>query len=170
MRQGTLSLLIPLGIPLFSSLKRNLENGVFCKISEPSIKLWSPWEPYSLVSLHLLPFLPIILDTQTTDILTATHRALNISNPTLAQDCWLCLSQGTPMPLAVPTNISALNITEQNCTLSIPFRVQPMLFYSSPCIYKKLQNNSFDISVGFASFTNCSHTLNYSTSLCPGPG
>ena len=110
------------------------------------------------------------LDTQTTDILTATHRALNISNPTLAQDCWLCLSQGTPMPLAVPTNISALNITEQNCTLSIPFRVQPMLFYSSPCIYKKLQNNSFDISVGFASFTNCSHTLNYSTSLCPGPG
>lgn len=110
------------------------------------------------------------LDTQTTDILTATHQALNISNPKLAQDCWLCLNQGTPMPLAIPADISTLDYTIQNCTLSLPFRAQPMLFHSSPCIYKDPQNNTFDIPVGIASFINCSSTLNSTTSLCPGSG
>ncbi|XP_036894588.1 syncytin-2-like [Sturnira hondurensis] len=110
------------------------------------------------------------LDTQTMDILTATHQALNTSNPTLAEDCWLCLSQGTPMPLAFPANISILNEATLNCTLNQPFRVQPVLFLSSTCIYKDSQNNTFDIPVGFASFVNCSHTVDYNTSLCPGPG
>nr|AJR27937.1 truncated env [Desmodus rotundus endogenous retrovirus] len=110
------------------------------------------------------------IDEQTLEILTTTHQAINDSNPILANHCWLCMKQSFSTPLAIPSNISSFNNSNTYCTLNVPFRVQPMLFYSSPCIYKRPQNNSFDISVGFASFTNCSHTLNYSTSLCPGPG
>lgn len=32
------------------------------------------------------------LDNQTISILDVTHMALNISNPALSQDCWLCMT------------------------------------------------------------------------------
>nr|XP_020818692.1 syncytin-1-like [Phascolarctos cinereus] len=41
------------------------------------------------------------LDVQTSEILEATLKALNYSNPDLAADCWLCMALGTPMPIAL---------------------------------------------------------------------
>lgn len=110
------------------------------------------------------------IDAQMLDILSATHQALNISNPSLAQNCWLCLNQGTSMPLAFPVNISSFNASQNNCTPSLPFRVQPMPSQVYPCFFKGAQNNSFDIPVGVANFVNCSSSSNHSEALCPGPG
>nr|KAF6444249.1 hypothetical protein HJG59_008553 [Molossus molossus] len=113
------------------------------------------------------------LDTQTTDILEATHRALNVSNPNLAEDCWLCMALGTPMPLAIPANSTPraiVDIAKLNCSTSLPFRVQPINFRNPPCFQGNFQNNSFDVDVGFVTFTNCSQVINHSYPLCPGRG
>lgn len=76
------------------------------------------------------------LNTQTMDIIDVTHMALNISNPALSQDCWLCMTLGTPMPFAIPVN-SSLEPTYSsngfNCTASLPFRVQHIGFNFSLC-------------------------------------
>ncbi|XP_036134460.1 syncytin-2-like [Molossus molossus] len=113
------------------------------------------------------------LDTQTTDILEATHRALNVSSPNLAEDCCLCMALGTPMPLAIPANSTPraiVDLTELNCSTSLPFRVQPIDFRNPPCFQGNFQNNSFDVDVGFVTFTNCSQVINHSYPLCPGRG
>lgn len=60
------------------------------------------------------------LDPQTMDIIKATFALLNASNPTLAQDCWLCLPQGQPRPIAIPTTLS-LDSTD-DCH---PFKLTP---------------------------------------------
>ena len=49
--------------------------------------------------LEYNPLLKIVpkgvdLDPQTMDIIEATHKVLNSTNPTLAEDCWLCLGLG----------------------------------------------------------------------------
>ncbi|XP_036167464.1 syncytin-1-like [Myotis myotis] len=111
----------------------------------------------------------INLDTQTFDTLEATLKALNTTNPSLAEDCWLCMTLGTPMPLVIPDNNS--NITSyHNCSLSIPFRTLPVAFNLSSCIQKTPQNNSYDLNVGFASFVNCSSIQNHNSAICPAPG
>ncbi|XP_036130979.1 syncytin-1-like [Molossus molossus] len=108
-------------------------------------------------------------DVQTNRILAATHRALNLSNPKLAEDCWLCMTLGTPMPLAIPP-INSSVVEGGNCPISPPFRVQPVGFNTSACFQRLPINNSFDLDVGFITFTNCSSLTNYSQSLCPAPG
>ena len=50
----------------------------------------------------------VSLDPQTQDLLRVTHKALNLSNPNLAEDCWLCLAQGTQRPLALPANLTVI--------------------------------------------------------------
>jgi hypothetical protein len=42
------------------------------------------------------------LDPNTLDILGSTFSLLNTSNPTLAKDCWLCMTTGAVMPMAIP--------------------------------------------------------------------
>nr|XP_036879144.1 syncytin-2-like [Manis javanica]XP_036879145.1 syncytin-2-like [Manis javanica]XP_036879146.1 syncytin-2-like [Manis javanica]XP_036879147.1 syncytin-2-like [Manis javanica] len=79
------------------------------------------------------------------------------------------MTLGTPMPLAIPTNATN-TLPEQSCTLNSPFRVQPVGFNTSLCIQKQPQNNSDDVNVGFASFTDCSQVSNYTSSLCPAIG
>ena len=49
--------------------------------------------------LEYNPLLKIVpkgvdLDPQTMDIIEATHKVLNSTKPTLAEDCWLCLGSG----------------------------------------------------------------------------
>ena len=55
--------------------------------------------------LEYNPLLKIVpkevdLDPQTMDIIEATHKVLNSTNPTLTEDCWLCLGLGVTWPLA----------------------------------------------------------------------
>ncbi|XP_038598669.1 syncytin-1-like [Tachyglossus aculeatus] len=111
------------------------------------------------------------LDVHTSEILAATLRALNHTNPDLAASCWLCMTLGTPMPLALVSENASLS---ENCTLSPPFRVQPVSLDSlpPPCTQAPFQNSSFDIDVGRAPFVNCSVTVNLSSSAmrCPRPG
>ena len=49
--------------------------------------------------LEYNPLLKIVpkgvdLDPQTMDIIEATHKVLNSTNPMLPEDCWLCLGLG----------------------------------------------------------------------------
>lgn len=78
------------------------------------------------------------LDNQTISILDVTHMALNISNPALSQDCWLCMTLSTPMPLAIPVNSSlepTYSSNSYNCSSSLPFRVQHIGFNFSLCLH-----------------------------------
>lgn len=118
----------------------------------------------------------INLDTQTAILLENAHQLLNQTNPTLAADCWLCMPWGTPMPLAILTaNISSVSSnvsSSDNCSLSLPFKVQPLSNENLTCLYQSYQNNSHDIDVGNITFANC--TTNYNTSdhcfLCSNKG
>jgi hypothetical protein len=106
------------------------------------------------------------LDPNTLDILETTFSLLNTSNPSLANDCWLCMTMGAIMPINSTINGS------DNCQPGFPFKVQPM---NTPtvCLLGMMQNNSYDIDVGFSSFGNCSTVLNYSSptpALCPPNG
>lgn len=81
------------------------------------------------------------IDSYTSEILTATHNALNTTNSHLAEDCWLCMALGTYWPLAVPVfNDTSMpidgSLQDNNCMLSIPFKVQPTGFNYSLCFYK----------------------------------
>ncbi|XP_066213948.1 syncytin-1-like [Saccopteryx leptura] len=129
---------------------------------------------YPQINYHplVLPKGPSIdLDPQTSDILSATFQALNMTNPELAADCWLCMTLGTPMPIALPVTFNESALTpHSSCTANIPFRVQPLEFSNVTCLQGPARNNSFDLEVGFTNFANCSRTINFSTSLCPGKG
>lgn len=109
------------------------------------------------------------LNTKTNKILEAMHRALNVSNPGLAEDCWLCMTLRTPMPLAIPP-VNTAAIEEGNCTVSPPFRVQPIGFNMSACFQRPPLNDSSDLDIGFITFANCSSLVNHSRPLCPAPG
>lgn len=112
----------------------------------------------------------IDLDTQANNILESTFLALNHSNPSLAQDCWLCMTMGTPIPTAIPSNIT-INTQISNCSrLSLPLRVQPVGFNTSTCYQGRFQNNTFDLDLGSITFTNCSNTIIVNDTLCSGPG
>ncbi|XP_062961872.1 syncytin-1-like [Cynocephalus volans] len=130
---------------------------------------------YPLLNYHPLA-LPkprdITLDPHTQDILSATHSLLNSTNPSLAQDCWLCLTVGMPLPTAIPMfNASYIPFNETaNCSLSFPFRVQPSGFNLSDCLQGLSQNNSYDVDVGFVTFSHCHTITNISTPICPSPG
>ncbi|XP_004845702.1 syncytin-2-like [Heterocephalus glaber] len=79
------------------------------------------------------------------------------------------MTLGVPMPIALPvTNSSAA--LGNNCSLSLPFRVQPVQFNTSQCYQGLAQNNSYDIDVGFQTFSTCSLVTNHSAALCPAPG
>lgn len=113
------------------------------------------------------------LDPQTENILLATFKALNASNPTLAEDCWLGMSLDTSLPLAVPVSATPHAITQYNninCSLSAPFKVQLVTPYTTPCLHASPQNNTFDINVGFVYPATCNNITNYSLPLCPPQG
>lgn len=97
----------------------------------------------------------VTLDSQTLSILEATHRALNVSNPDLAQDCWLCMSLGTSFPLAVPVQNSSFVLQDtSNCSLSRPFPVQMSTPFNATCISSEF-NDTLAIQVGFGQGPLC---------------
>lgn len=113
----------------------------------------------------------IDIDPQTFDIIEATHSALNISNPQLAQDCWLCLAFGNSWPLALPSYFNGtFQSSTKNCSFIAPFKVQPVALNVTVCVYKHYQNNTFDIDVGHLSFTFCESIINVSSMLCSPSG
>lgn len=113
----------------------------------------------------------INLDHQTTEILIATHAALNISNPSLASDCWLCLALGASWPLVIPLlNDSTVLPSQDSCSYSRPFKVLPNSFNVSTCLFSPFKNNSFDVDLGLAMFTSCNKFINSSASGCLGKG
>ncbi|XP_023579322.1 syncytin-1-like [Octodon degus] len=113
------------------------------------------------------------LDTQTADILAATHRALNSTNPDMAKDCWLCMTMDTPMPLAIPSNSTPQALTDpanSSCSPSYPFAVQPLTYPAPSCLQGIHQDNATSIDVGFVTFASCRMLFNYSAPLCPTRG
>ncbi|XP_029411576.1 syncytin-1-like isoform X1 [Nannospalax galili] len=129
-----------------------------------------------LPRLHYHPLLlpkprGLNLDPQTMEILTATHDALNRSNPSLAEDCWLCLALGISWPLVLPlSNESNILPSPDICSYTTPFKVQPRYFNTSICLFSPFQNNSFDVDLGLAMFTTCSRFINTSQTGCLGGG
>lgn len=113
----------------------------------------------------------IDLNSPMSSLLKETHKLLNLTNPDLASNCWLCLPWGIPMPLAILTPSITQNLQNNNhCSLSSPFKVQPVSLDNITCLYQRFQNNSYDIDLGNISFSHCSEILvtNVTNSiLCP---
>uniref|UniRef100_A0A8I3ZYK1 Uncharacterized protein n=1 Tax=Callithrix jacchus TaxID=9483 RepID=A0A8I3ZYK1_CALJA len=106
----------------------------------------------------------IDLDVQTQNLLKAVHSFLLHSNSSLANNCWICMPLGTPMPLALP----AIANFSTNGTLRLPFAVQPLsnLCINVTCYQKPLMNNSYDIDLGsITSSCNCSKFVNSNSSM-----
>ena len=123
--------------------------------------------------LEYNPLLKIVpkgvdLDPQTMDIIEATHKVLNSTNPKLAEDCWLCLSLGVMWPLAFPllNTSDPPSPTLHNCSFTKPLKVQPTEFNTSLCFWSPTQNNSFDVDLGIAFLTDCSTRVNSSQAAC----
>lgn len=114
------------------------------------------------------------MDGATLDILIQTHQLLNITNPSLAQDCWLCLKQGPFIPLAIPLPNIHFDFDMANCSIFSPILIvleSPLPYNFIPqCIYSMPLNDSFDIDVGFITFVNysyCQNIVNH-IALCSG--
>ncbi|XP_059858003.1 syncytin-1-like [Delphinus delphis] len=113
---------------------------------------------------------PSELDPRTMIILKATFILLNATNPNLAQDCWLCLPQGPPRPIAIPT-FANLNINEQ-CTPTLlpePFPIQFSEFsttFNTSCFVKNDSLSNASIDLGILSSTRCSQYIPVNSSLC----
>ncbi|XP_033619826.1 syncytin-1-like [Fukomys damarensis] len=114
------------------------------------------------------------IDAATLDMLSLTHQLLNTTNPSLAQDCWLCLNQGSPVPLAAPLTNVSFSTSTTNCSATTPVLVslsafEPFLNSTPACIYSPALNDTYDIDVGFITFVNLTSCVNISDRpiLCP---
>ncbi|XP_053059811.1 syncytin-1-like isoform X1 [Acinonyx jubatus] len=110
---------------------------------------------------------PYELDPQTRSILETTFSLLNTSNPILAQDCWLCLPQQAPRPIAIPTivNISITNDCFPS-SLPEPFPVQFISPFNASCFISNLTSQNNSIDVGIMSLAQCHQYITISSSLC----
>ncbi|XP_023051236.1 syncytin-1-like [Piliocolobus tephrosceles] len=109
-----------------------------------------------------------MLGTQTFEILNATYNMLKASNSNLAEDCWLCLQIGHPLPLAIPVHANYTSYYPSNgsCPVIPPLLVQPMQFSNSSCFISRSFNHTEEIDVGYVTFNNCSTVVNISEPLC----
>nr|QKU38059.1 Env [Gunnison's prairie dog retrovirus] len=110
------------------------------------------------------------LDANTFDILQTTFSLLNYSNPKLASDCWLCMTTGTVMPMAIPVNFTTSS--NMSCRSGLPFRIQPLGSFPS-CVMSDADNGSLAVDLGRVTFAGCSDLTNFSfptSSLCPPNG
>ncbi|XP_053435001.1 syncytin-1-like [Nycticebus coucang] len=102
-------------------------------------------------------------DPQTLKMLDITHRLLNQSNPSLAQNCWLCLHLGLSMPISI--NINSIELSSNNCMPIMPLPVQP-IFSEAPCIVSPYRDDSYAIDIGILSLTNFTDIINITYSPC----
>ncbi|XP_071074475.1 syncytin-1-like [Dasypus novemcinctus] len=107
------------------------------------------------------------IDAQTFDILEATFKLLNESQPYTAQDCWLCLLIGTPVPLALTTAKNSYH-PNNTCTIIPPIRVQPIFTYADTCLHSPSTNDSGEIHLRHLTFAQCNSTSIMSDALCAG--
>jgi hypothetical protein len=118
------------------------------------------------------------LEPQLYRLLNATHRLLNLTNPPLAGDCWLCLSSGPLHYVAAP--VSPLNQSVHdatpNCTSTNPKVSNMQLPQKAPnCIY----NSRGSYPVGDLAASQCAQIQNCTTTAirctvdrpwCSSPG
>ncbi|VFV39610.1 pol_fenv1 ame: full=pol polyprotein contains:, partial [Lynx pardinus] len=121
------------------------------------------WNPRAPIHVHS----PYELDPQTMSILETTFSPLNTSNPILAQDCWLCLPQQAPRPIAIPTivNISITNDCFPS-SLPEPFPIQFISPFNASCFTGNLTSQDNSIDVGITSLAQCHQYITISSSLC----
>ena len=114
----------------------------------------------------------LMIDAQTFDILNATYNLLQMSNTSLAHDCWLCLKMGPPTPLAIPNfslsyvNYSGESLVNNSCPIISPLLVQPMKFSNSSCLFSPSYNSTEEIDLGYVVFNNCTSIINITSPLC----
>lgn len=119
---------------------------------EQIIEAQNPYRSYH--PLILPKHTPSELDKSTMTILEATFQALNNSNPSLAQNCWLCMTLGNPRPLALPSN-QTISTAHTNCSSVIPFSTQPITLTSPFCIFANNSNpNAIDVGLFPLNCTN----------------
>lgn len=107
------------------------------------------------------------LDPQTMDIIKATFALLNASNPALAQDCWLCLPQGQPRPIAIPTTLSLDSTDDCHPFNPVdPFPMQSLIVFNISCLVKNHTDANDSIDLGEVSFANCTNYTVINSSLC----
>ncbi|XP_063083143.1 uncharacterized protein LOC134470812 [Cavia porcellus] len=137
---------------------KEIEDSLFPKINYHSLAFPKSWG--------------MDLDPQTYHILLAPHHVLNLINPALAQDCWLCMALGTPMPLAIPSN-STIDPSRDphnfTCRPSQSFLVQPLITpnISMTSLQGSLQNDSTLIDMGHLLSTACVQFVNHIGPLFP---
>ncbi|XP_070927389.1 syncytin-1-like [Macaca nemestrina] len=106
----------PLDIARIKTVQKKLEE--IHKASYPELQ----YHPLALPELRG----NFKLDAQTFDILNATYNLLQMSNTSLAHDCWLCLKMGPPIPLAIPNlslpyvNYSNESLVNNSCPITPP--------------------------------------------------
>jgi hypothetical protein len=99
------------------------------------------------------------LEPQLYNLLNATHRLLNFTNPPLAGDCWLCMSSGPPQYVATPVSLLKQRGHEAplNSTSTKPRVRNIQLFQKAPsCIY----NSKGYYSVGELTADQCAQVQN----------
>lgn len=100
-----------------------------------------------------------VLDVQLLDIMQTTHQLLNVSNPNLASDCWLCMQMTNSWPIAVPLS-SPSPLPLSNCSRLAPIKVVPQNFETGHCYYKNSSQTGAltesPVDLGEAPILNCS--------------
>ena len=112
---------------------------------------------------------PLHLDPATTNLIQLTWDTLNQSSPEWAQDCWICLTVGTPHPLAVPANLSQLvntSVDPAACKVTSPLQVQLIEASIGYSLRGQITDNETALDVGVGGFASCTTIRNITTSIC----
>ncbi|XP_064219833.1 syncytin-1-like [Aotus nancymaae] len=110
------------------------------------------------------------LSSNTRSILEAMHKALNDSGYLNNSDCWLCMTFGPPLPIAIPSN-SISGATNGTYSLPFPVQLHHINCINVTCVSKPPRNNSFDLDVGSVWLAcNCSNHTNVSQEIFSPPG
>ena len=112
---------------------------------------------------------PLQLDPATTNLIQLTWDTLNQSSPEWAQDCWICLTVGTPHPLAVPASLSQLvntSVDPAACKVTSPLQVQLIEASIGYSLRGQITDNETALDVGVGGFASCTTIQNITTSIC----
>ena len=106
---------------------------------------------------------PLQLDPATINLIQLTWNTLNQSSPEWAQDCWICLTVGTPRLLAMPANLSQpvnTSVDPAACKVTPSLRVQPIEASIGYCLRGQIADNETALDVGVGDFASCTTVQN----------
>ena len=106
---------------------------------------------------------PLQLDPATINLIQLTWNTLNQSSPEWAQDCWICLTVGTPRLLAMPANLSQpvnTSVDPAACKVTPPLRVQPIEASIGYCLRGQIADNETALDVGVGDLASCTTVQN----------